>query len=187
MPPHSSNNLQPLDVVIFSPLKKAYRSLVQDKIHGGINYIDKLDLIKIYLETTNNVLSTFRATYLIPFNPEEILGRFTIQLKTPTPPGSRSTDSAPKTPYNIKQLKKQTTTIKKLLRARTQSPSSPTKTALNQLVKGCEMVYNNGAFLAHENQYLQAIISELQQKKKRSKRQITHTEGFSVQEAQEYM
>jgi hypothetical protein len=193
MLPHSSNNLQPLDVVIFSPLKKAYGSLVQNKMRGGINHIDKLDFIKIYPEarniafTTDNVLSAFRATGLIPFNPEEVLGRFTMQLKTPTPPGSRSTDSAPKTPYNIKQLKKQTTTIEKLLRACTQSPSSPTKTALNQLVKGCEMVYNNGAFLAQENQYLRATINELQQKKKRSKRQITHTEGFSVQEAREYI
>jgi hypothetical protein len=68
----------------FSPLKKAYGSLVQKKMHEETNYIDKLDFIKIYPEARNivftidNILSAFQATGLIPFNPEEVLGRFTI-------------------------------------------------------------------------------------------------------------
>jgi len=36
-----------------------------------------------------------------------------IQLKTPTPPGSWSTDSAPKTPYTARQLEKQASAAKK--------------------------------------------------------------------------
>jgi hypothetical protein len=53
-------------------------------MRGGINYINKLDFIKIYPEARNiaftidNTLSAFRATGLILFNPEEVLGRFTI-------------------------------------------------------------------------------------------------------------
>jgi hypothetical protein len=45
-----------------------------------------------------------------------VLSQLDIQLKTPTPPGSRSTDSILKTPYNLKQLKKQESMLKKLLR-----------------------------------------------------------------------
>ena len=77
-----------------------------------------------------------------------------IQLKTPTPPGSQSTNSEPKTSYNLKQLQKQASTIKKLLRQHIESLSSPIKAALGQLIKGCEMAINSGVFLAKEYQDL---------------------------------
>ena len=94
MPAHSSNHLQPLNVSVFSPLKKAYGGLVKEKMQRGRNHIDKFDFLKIYPEarkeafTSDNIINAFRATGLIPFNPEEVLSRFTIQLKTPTPLGS---------------------------------------------------------------------------------------------------
>jgi DDE superfamily endonuclease. len=93
MPPHSSAYLQPLDVSCFSPLKGAYGRLVQDKQRRGINHIDKFDFLEVYPKartlafTLATIKSAFRATGLIPFNPEEVLGRFTIQLRTPTPQG----------------------------------------------------------------------------------------------------
>jgi hypothetical protein len=165
---YSSNNLQPLNVSVFVPLKKAYGSLVKKKMRQGYHHINKIDFIKIYPKahreafTLGNITKAFSATGLIPFNPEEVLGWFTIQLNTPTPPGSQSTNSAPKMPHNFKQLEK----LKGLLN-HPQSPSS-SKATLDQLIKGCEMAFNGGALLAQENQHLQTIIEELQQKKKQS-------------------
>ena len=160
MPPHSSHLLQPLDVGCFSPLKRAYGRLVENKARLGFNHIDKFDFLEAYPEArteafkADTIKNSFSAAGLVPFNPERVLGQLNIQLKTPTPPGSRSTNSAPKTPHNLKQLEKQASTIKTLLRHRTQSPSSPTKTALNQLIKGCEIAINGGVLLAKENQDL---------------------------------
>ena len=85
-------------------------------------------------------------------------------------------------PHNFKQLEK----LKGLLKAHVQSPSS-TKAALDQLIKGCEMAFNGGALLTQENQYLRITIEELQQKRKRSHRQIIRPEGFSVQEARDFI
>jgi hypothetical protein len=48
MPTHSSHLLQPLDVGYFSPLKRAYRGLVKQKMHLGCNYIDKFNFLKAY-------------------------------------------------------------------------------------------------------------------------------------------
>lgn len=191
MPAHSSHLLQPLDVGCFAPLKRAYGRLVENKMRLGFNHIDKFDFLEAYLQAHTEVFrpdtikNGFAATGLIPFNPERVLGQLNIQLKTPTPPGSRSTDSAPKTPYNLNQLQKQASTIKKLLRHRTQSPPSPTNTALNQLIKGCEIAMNSAILLAKENQDLRAAHEKQRQKGKRSNRQIAHTEGLSIQEAQE--
>jgi hypothetical protein len=93
----------------------------------------------------------------------------------------------PKTPYNLKQLKKQETTLKKLLRERTYSPPTPTKAALDHIIKGCEMAINNTILLRKEVQDLCAAHEKQLQKRKRSRRQIEATEGFSIQEGQEFI
>ena len=193
MPAHSSHLLQPLDVGCFSPLKRAYGRLVENKMRLGFNHIDKFDFLEAYLQahteifSADNIKSGFSATGLIPFNPERVLSQLNIQLKTPTPPGSRSTDSVPKTPHNLNQLKKQETTLKKLLREHTHSPSTPTKAALDQLIKGCEMAMNNAILLAKENQDLRTAHEKQLQKKKQSRQQIDTEEGFSIQEGQEFI
>jgi hypothetical protein len=67
MSAHSSNYLQPLDVSVFSPLNIAYGGLVRKKMQCGINHINKLDFIKIYLKahqqafTANNIKSCWTA------------------------------------------------------------------------------------------------------------------------------
>jgi hypothetical protein len=193
MPAHSSHLLQPLDVGCFSPLKRAYSCLIEDKMRLGFNHIDKLDFLEAYPQartaifSLDNIKSGFLATGLIPLNPDQVLSQLNIQLKTPTPPGSRSTDSVPKTPYNLMQLKKQESTLKKLLRERTYSPPTPSKAALDQLIKGCEMAMNNAILLAKENRDLRAAHEKQLQKRKQSRRQIEAAEGFSIQEGQEFI
>jgi len=132
---------------------------------------------------TENIKNSFAASGLVPIDPEKCLGDSIFNSLQ----GSQSTNSAPKTPHNLKQLEKQASTIKKLLRQRTQSPRSRIKSALNQLVKGCDMTMNSAIILTKENQDLRAAHEKQAQKKKRSKRQIAHTGGLSIQEGIELM
>jgi hypothetical protein len=176
MPAHSSHLLQPLDIGYFSPLKCAYGRLIETKMRLSFNYIDKFDFLEAYLQArtaiflVDNIKSGFSATGLIPLNLDWVLNQLNIQLKTPTPPGSRSTDSIPKTPYNLTQLKKQESTLKKLLREHTNSPPTPTKAALDQLIKGYEMAINNAILLAKENYDLYAAYEKQLQNRKQSRR-----------------
>ena len=191
MPPHSSHLLQPLDVGCFSPLKRAYGRLVENKARLGFNHIDKFDFLDAYPEArtetfkANTIKNSFEAAGLVPLNPGRVLEQLNIHLKTPTPPCSQSTNSAPKTPYNLKQLDKQASTIKRLISQNTGSPQSPTKSALNQLIKGCELAMNSGILLAQENQDLRAAHEKKQQGSRRSRRQMVCTEGLSIQEGQD--
>jgi hypothetical protein len=159
----------------------------------GFNYIDKFDFLEAYPQactaifSADNIRSGFSATRLIPLNPDQVLSQLNIQLKTPTPPGSQSTDSILKMPYNLEQLKKQESTLKKLLRERIYSPPTPTKAVLDQIIKGCEMAMNNAVLLAKENQDLCAAHEKQLQNRKRSRRQIEAVEGFSIQEGQEFI
>jgi hypothetical protein len=108
MPSHSSHLLQPLDVACFSPLKRAYLKLVKNKARLGFNHIYNLDFLGAYpqahMETfkSETIKNGFAATGLIPLDPERVLSKLNIQLRTPTPSGSQSINSALKTPYNLK-------------------------------------------------------------------------------------
>ena len=94
IPPHSSHLLQPLDVSCFAVLKQAYGHIVEDKMCLDINYIDKLDFLAAYpharAETykPENLINSFAATGLVSFNPDQVLTKLHIQLKTSTSPGS---------------------------------------------------------------------------------------------------
>ena len=162
---------------------------VEEKMRQRINHIDKLDFLSAYPQARkeafkmDNIKNGFVATGLVPYNPERVLTQLNIYPKTPTPPGSQSTNSDPKTPHNLKQLEKQASTIKKLLKRHSNSPPTPTKSAMNQLVKGCQMAMNSATILAKENHDLQAANERQQQKRKQSNRQIAYTGGLSVQEA----
>ena len=93
-------------------LKHAYGHLVENKARLGFNHIDKFDFLEAYplahagTFKADTIKNSFAAAGLLPFNPDKVLEQLNIQLRTPTPPDSQSTNSAPKTPYNCKQLEK---------------------------------------------------------------------------------
>ena len=89
--PHSSHLLQPLDAGCFEPLKRAYGSYTRSKSQLGINHIDKLDFLEMFLKADqevfkpHNIQSGFSATGICPSDPEWVLTKLNISLATPTP------------------------------------------------------------------------------------------------------
>lgn len=195
MPPHSSHLLQPLDVGCFGPLKTAYGGIITKRVADEIYHIDKMDFLNAYpnshqtVFTPQNIQSGFAAAGIQPFNPNRVLEKLHIILSTPTPPPSRggaSTSSSQIcTPQTVRQVQRKASSIRKLLNQGSQSPSTPSKTALNELIKGCEKAIYNAAFLARENTDLRSTIAREREKRKRSRRQMAPTDGLSVQEARD--
>jgi hypothetical protein len=176
MPPHSSHLLQPLDVGCFAAVKRIYGRQVENLMRNGLNHIDKPDFLRAYSTTrlealnTSNIRNSFMATGLVPYNPSYVLEKLHVTLRTPTLPINHPQSSPwnPETPHNIRELERQTQTIKEYIRHRTHSPPSPTEVALNQLVKGCQMAMHSAVLLTEENRQLRAANER--QKKKRAKR-----------------
>jgi hypothetical protein len=171
MPAYSSHLLQPLDVGCFSLLKAVYRRLVAENARLGINHVDKPEFLSIYSKarlealSTSNIYSGFRATGLIPLDPEQVLSRLQITLRTLSPiPAPPDTQWQPETLYNIVDLERQAALLKDLLKQRIQSPPTPTDRVVNQLLKGCQMAMHNAVLLASEN-----TNYELQTRSKRQK------------------
>ena len=92
MPAHSSHLLQPLDVGCFAPLKQAYGRQVEGLIRLHINHVTKLEFLPAFKQAyqeaiaNENIISSFRGAGLVPFNPEAVLLKLDIKLRTLTPP-----------------------------------------------------------------------------------------------------
>ncbi|CEL10571.1 hypothetical protein ASPCAL13688 [Aspergillus calidoustus] len=195
MPPYSSHLLQPLDVGCFGPLKRAYGGLVEAKMRLGYNYINKLDFLKAYpaarqqVFSIENIQSGFHAAGIQPHDPSQVLDKFNYTVHTPTPPGSRggalTSSSTLATPYTVHQLHKKVSSVKKMLARGRQTSFSPSKQALDELIKGCEMAIYNTAMTLKELNDLRAESQIQQQKKGRSKRQMSPIAGLQVQEARD--
>jgi hypothetical protein len=91
MPLHSSHLLQPLDVGCFSPLKCAYSREIKALIRHHINHITKLEFLPAFKTafdrsfTAANICSAFRGAGLVPLQPDVVLSKLDVQLRTPTP------------------------------------------------------------------------------------------------------
>jgi hypothetical protein len=192
MPAHSSHLLQPLDVGCFAVLKRTYGRFVSDLARTGYNHIDKLDFLADYQRARleafqpNTIRNSFMATGLVPINAERVLSKLNISLRTPTPPGSRpnsrSSQFTPKTPRTVIQLQKQALMLKELLKQQSNSPPTPSKIMLDQIIKGHYISLHNTALLAQENANLRAANEKKRQKRNRSTRQIPCNSGLTVEE-----
>ena len=144
-------------------LKRSYARLVESKIRVGINYIDKLDFLEAYPSArieafkSETIKNSFAAAGLVPFNPDRVISKLDICLRTPdTPLRAGGATWSQKTPSNYVQLQKQASSIKALLRIGSRSPPSPSDRALNQLIKGYQLAMHNATILAKENKELRA-------------------------------
>jgi hypothetical protein len=87
------------------------------------------------------------------------------------------------TPHTARQLFKKALLVKKMLWKDSRSPSLPLKRSYDELLKGCELIMHQAAFMLKELHDLRAEHEKDKRKKRRSKRQMTPNEGLSVQEA----
>jgi hypothetical protein len=72
--------------------------------------------------------------------------------------------------------------LKDLLKQRLTSPPSPSKTMLDQIIKGHYIALHNTALLAQENADLRRANEKKRQKRTRSNRQIAHEGGLTIAE-----
>lgn len=82
--PHSTHTLQALNVVMFKPLSTAYLKRLAKRLHKhqGLVLVKKPNFFGLFWDawtnsfTKANILSSFKATSVHPFNPNVILERF---------------------------------------------------------------------------------------------------------------
>ena len=142
MPPHSSHLLQLLDVACFSPLKRVYGDEISALARSRIHYINKETFLPAFkatfskVFTAENVRAGFRGAGLVPHNPEVVLSKLDMRLRTPTPPKPSNVAWEPKTPRNAHEVEEQSTLIRKRIQIYQGSPASSLDKQVKQLTKG---------------------------------------------------
>jgi hypothetical protein len=128
-----------------------------------ITHITKDDFFAAFLEAFNasitekNIQAGFRATGLLPYDPESVLARLDLKPITPSPPTSRSgtpNSWVTKTPQTAYEVNQQSTSIKNKI-ARHQG-SSPTHmyTIIDAQARGMSK-------MAHELVLLRAELKDV--------------------------
>jgi hypothetical protein len=91
MPAHASHLLQPLDVGCFAVLKKAYGQQIEHLIRCDVDHVSKTEFFDAFYAahkaaiTESNIKGGFRGAGLAPFDPEHVISKLDVQLRTPTP------------------------------------------------------------------------------------------------------
>ena len=115
LPPHLTHILQPLDVAVFQPLKGYYAKALDVLVRDGCTNITKLEFLSVIHDVRRKalkpatILSAFKKTGIVPFNPLVILRPLRDrQAVTPDPePASGEPQSSPFTiPQNLRQINK---------------------------------------------------------------------------------
>lgn len=91
LPPHTSHILQPLDVAVFSPLKRALADETDALSRLDSSRISRVEWTSTYIRAREraivqrNILSGFRATGISPFSPITILSTLEMPEASRTP------------------------------------------------------------------------------------------------------
>src|ERR1700722_12383229 len=79
LPPHLTHLLQPLDVVVFQPLKHYHAKALNIMVRDGLTNITKIEFLSCIEDVrrqafkSTTILSAFRKTGIWPYNPEIVL------------------------------------------------------------------------------------------------------------------
>jgi hypothetical protein len=196
MPPHSSHLLQPLDVGCFGPLKQAYGRQVEDLMRMHINHVSKLEFLCGFREaffasmTERNIQGGFAGSGLVPHDPERVLSKLDVKLRTPTPLNSRATTPQPwvfQTPQNPREATSQSTLIKTRISNHQGSSPTPMLTAIDQLTKGTMAVMHQVALLRSENASLRKANEALSKRRRAKRTRVQLGGSLAVQDAQEVL
>ena len=193
MPPHSSHYLQPLDVGCFGPLKQAYGRQVEDLMRAHINHVGKLEFLCAFREacfasmTEKNIQGGFAGADLVPYDPERVLSKLDVNLRTPTPPNSRAGTPRPwvfQTPHNPREVESQSTVLKTRIVSHQNSSPTSMLAAVDQLTKGTTAVMHQVALLRSEVSSLRKANEALSKRRRAKKTRVQLGGSLTVQDAQ---
>jgi hypothetical protein len=196
MPPHSSHLLQPLDVALYSPLKRAYSKEIELFIKASINHITKVEFFQAFkaahyaIFTENNIKAGFNAAGLVPHNPDEVISKLDVRLRTPTP-GPSSQESAstynPRTPSNPQQTTRHSSFIKSRVSAHQGSSPTPIYAAVDQMAKGMNRIAHEMTLMRDRMRTLEEANLALSKRRKAKKSRLQLGGSLTIKESQQLL
>jgi hypothetical protein len=175
------------DVGCFSLLKRAYSREIEALIRHHINHITKLEFLPAFKAaftrsfTSANICSALRGAGLVPLQPDVVLSKLDVRLRTPTPATLLDAPWEAKTPSNVRELEAQSTLIRDCIQQHKSSSPASIIQAIGQLKKGAEVMMLSAELMRNRIASLErankAATKRRQRKKKRIQKRGTLTKG----------
>ncbi|KAL2889053.1 hypothetical protein HOO65_030554 [Ceratocystis lukuohia] len=193
IPAHSSHLLQPLDVGCIGPLKQAYSREIEHLTRCSVTHVSKTDFFSAFHAaheaaiTESNIKGGFRGAGIIPLDPETVISKLDVQLRTPTPAEEDASLSNPwvsKTPERVPETTQSEYLEKSVRRHHSSSPSS-TLEALKSFSKETKAIEDQIALLKSENQMLRQSNEALRKRRGAQRTRLQDRGEMIADEARE--
>jgi hypothetical protein len=188
MPPHSSHLLQPLDVGCFSALKTAYGRQAEDLMRNKITHITKLEFLPCFRGahdaaiTKGNIQGGFRGAGLVPFDPEAVISKLNVRLRTPPLPTVEDGPWQSQTPSNTLEFGSQSKLIQERIRRHVDSSPTDMVEAIKSLSKGAEMIAHSLVLMTKRNAELQAANEALSKRRSHKRKRVQQEGTLTISE-----
>jgi hypothetical protein len=162
-------------------LKRAYSRQIETFIKAHINHITKVEFFLAFTAaykesmTTQNCQAGFRGAGLVPFDPQAVLSKLDVKLRTPTPPRTPPTDVDPwvsQTPLNPTEALSQTALVRNRIACHQGSSPTPLFETVKALAKGTERMAHEMTLLSAEVRVLRAANEALSKRRRAKKTRI---------------
>lgn len=196
LPAHSSHITQPLDVGCFSVLKRIYSRQIEGFMKAYINHITKVEFFMAFKTayqksiTVQNAQAGFRGACLVPFDPEAVISKLDVKLRTPMPTGPPSADTDPwvsQTPHNPTEALSQTTLVKDRIALHQGSSPTPIFATVAALAKGTEILAHQNTLLAAEVHTLRKANEALSKRRRAKKNRIRQGGALTIEDAHDIL
>ena len=175
LPPHSSHLLQPLDVGVFGPLKKAISRHLAGLLQTEIVRIQKFEWLEKYIKaraealSTSNIQGGWRGAGLFPFHRSRVLRNLPLEIQTegPSTPPPTQYNAEPTTlfdtslltssPPDATVLQSANTALKELLTTMN-GLNTPARKYVPRLADTTERLRATVSILQHENKELKEVL-----------------------------
>jgi hypothetical protein len=179
-PPHSTHQLQPLDVSLFGPLATYYSQQADDYTRRsmGMSDISKRDFFKNFLPayykafTDVNIRSGWCKTGLEPFNPEQVLNQLKKEEQDGSSPSSRHSSSCLDSPRAMR-------TIRRIVNEAAAHRDAQSQRTIEKLA-GAALTLSAELVLARERE--KGLMESIDNEKNKRKRSRAFTEELRAQE-----
>ena len=196
LPPHSSHLTQPLDVGFFSALKRAYGKEIGLFVRAHINHITKVEFFLVFraaynaIMTKENIAGGFRGARLIPFDPQAVISKLDVKLRTPTPahtPNANADLWVSQTPHNPTEAISQSELVKSRISGHQGSSPTPIFSAVKQMAKGLEGMAHTVTLLTEENRMLRKANEVLSKRRRATKTRIRKGGALTTEDARDIL
>lgn len=177
LPPHTSHLLQPLDIGVFSPLKRALSAEIEKLFRLDTRRIPRIEWTEAYITArsrafvSRSIESSFRASGIYPLSPITILS--TLQMPSSTPPTTPPPITTPNdldrsllasSPPEGTELRDATLLVNRIVHSSTLE--TPVKRYIERSGAAFERTTSENALLRKENAEFRELLRVRKERKK---------------------